>query len=370
VEDRIIRCSLLGLTASQLQTRFLENGLSSLDAKRVFPWIQAKSLQPFNVMTDVPRKVRGILAEKFSLDLPKCIALQQSVDGTKKALLEYINNDPSSDSLQNSYCNGIETVFIPEENRNTVCVSVQIGCAMGCKFCHTGTQPLVRNLTSSEIMAQIFFWKKIIEMPTSQENQAIIFSNHKPITNVVFMGMGEPLLNYEHVSCALQLLLGAKAHNFSRHKITVSTCGIVNEHLDNLSQFGVKLAISLHAADDITRSRIMPINHRYNIDCILAAAKQYLERSNTDYITFEYLLLSGINDTENDALQLAKLLGRIHCRVNLIVFNSWPGCNFSGSSRETVNHFSRTLLSRGIRTLIRKSRGSDILAACGQLRIQ
>jgi 23S rRNA (adenine2503-C2)-methyltransferase len=369
VEDRLMR-SLLGLTVSQLQTCFLENGLSRLDAKRVFPWIQAKSVLSFDAMTDVPQKTRAILAEKFSLDLPQCATLQKSVDGTQKALLEFDDGNHTDASSFNSHCNGIETVFIPEENRNTVCVSVQIGCAMGCKFCNTGTQSFTRNLTSSEIMAQIFFWKKIIESSAAPANQTINSDNPKPISNVVFMGMGEPLLNYEQLSDALQLLLDAKAHNFSRHKITVSTCGIVNECLDDLARFGVKLAISLHAPNDAIRSSIMPINHRYNIDCILTAAKRYLEHSNTDHITFEYLLLSGINDAEKDALQLAKLLRNIHCRVNLIVFNSWSGCGFSGSSREIANSFSRILLSKGIRTIIRKSRGSDILAACGQLKIQ
>ncbi|MDR1334854.1 MAG: 23S rRNA (adenine(2503)-C(2))-methyltransferase RlmN [Holosporaceae bacterium] len=372
----MIRHSLLGLTASQLQECFLENGLSRLDAKRVFPWIQIKSLLSFDAMTDIPKKTRIILQKKFSVDLPSCTALQESVDGTRKALLEFDNDNFIDDNVTESerkfYCNSIETVFIPDENRNTVCISTQIGCAMGCKFCNTGSQSFTRNLTASEIMAQIFFWKKNIEAFVSKKNQMIPSKNHRSISNVVFMGMGEPLLNYEQVSYALQLLLDTKAHNFSRHKITVSTCGIANKYLDNLADFGVKLAISLHAADDITRSSIMPINSSYNIDCLLKAAERYLERSNTDHITFEYLLLSGINDNEHAALQLSKLLNRarVWCRVNLIVFNSWPGCDFVSSCRDSADNFSRILLSRGIRTIIRKSRGSDILAACGQLKIQ
>lgn len=358
--------SLLGLTPSQLQACFLANDLSRLDAKRVFPWIHTKSLSSFDAMTDVPQKIRRIMEEKFSIDLPRCLALQQSIDGTQKALLKLNDSAPHADS--------IETVFIPDAGRNTVCLSTQMGCAMGCKFCNTGTQAFTRNLISSEIMAQFFFWEKIIaasKLPNiSDENANMMPYNHRHTTNIVFMGMGEPLLNYEHVSSTLQLLLDEKAHNFSRHKITVSTCGIINEHLDDLSRFGVRLAISLHAANDTTRSMIMPINNRYNIECVLGAARQYLKRSNTDHITFEYLLLSGVNDAKEDAQQLVKLLKNIRCRVNLILFNPWPGCSFSGSPPGVANSFSRILLSHGIRAIIRKSRGSDILAACGQLKIQ
>jgi 23S rRNA (adenine2503-C2)-methyltransferase len=334
--------SILGLPLDDLKKKFQENGLSDLDAKRVFPWIHARPLAlSFDDMSDVPKRVRAVLSQLFLLALPKCNNIRLSKDGTQKALLEF------DDSCT-------ETVFIPDENRNTVCVSSQIGCALGCKFCCTGTQGFSRNLSSSEIISQIFFWK----------------SMEKAITNVVFMGMGEPILNAQSLFYTLELLLSEKAHNFSRNKITVSTSGIADNSVLDLAKFGVKLAISLHAADDEKRSMLMPINKKYNLKSILAIAREYLKASNTDNVTFEYILLSGVNDSDEDAMNLVSLLRSFgaHCRVNLIMFNSWDGTSFAGSSKEKAHYFLRLLLSKGIRAIIRKSRGCDIMAACGQLK--
>ena len=333
------KIELLGLPLEKLKSVFAEIGLTPLDAKRVFPWIHVKLADSFEVMTDVPQKVRDILKQRCSIARPRCITEQKSTDGTRKALLEFSDN-----------CR-VETVFIPDENRNTVCVSSQVGCAMGCKFCHTGTQSFTRNLTSSEILAQIFFWK-----------------DKFPITNLVFMGMGEPLLNYENLFDALSLLLSEKAHNFSRNKITVSTCGIIDNAIDELAKFGVKLAISLHAPNDEIRNSIMPINRKYNIKTVLEAAKNYQIKSNTTHVTFEYLLLKNVNDSDENARELASLLRGIPSRVNLITFNSWPESKLQGSSKETVHRFLRILLAKDIRAIVRKSRGDDILAACGQLK--
>jgi 23S rRNA (adenine2503-C2)-methyltransferase len=347
------KINLLGFNSEYMKSLFIENGFSALDAKRVFPWIHVKLANSFDVMTDVPQKVRENLAHFFSVDRPCCKALQKSSDGTQKALLEFDDG------------NCVETVFIPEEKRNTICLSSQIGCAIGCKFCHTGTQTFVRNLTSSEIMAQVFFWKDMITAKNTSKDPA------SPITNIVFMGMGEPFLNKEHLCDSLDILLSEKAHNFSRQKITVSTSGIADETcIRELSKFGVKLAISLHAATDEKRSSLMPINKRYNIDAVMDIAKQYLTLSNTDHVTFEYLLLSNINESDEDALKLASLLRPIKDRskVNLIVFNNWNGSGFKGSSHDKAHNFLRILLSKGIRSIIRKSRGDDISAACGQLK--
>jgi 23S rRNA (adenine2503-C2)-methyltransferase len=331
------RKNILGFTIEQLKSEFAEAGLTNLDAKRVFPWIHIKSARSFDIMSDVPMKTRKFLEENYSVDIPVCATLQKSCDGTQKALLKLDDG------------NFIETVFIPEEKRSTVCVSSQIGCAIGCKFCYTGTQGFVRNLTSSEIISQILFW-------------------NRNITNVVFMGMGEPLLNFKNLSNVLELLLDRRIYNFSRNKITVSTSGIIESAVSDLAKFGVKLAISLHASDDETRSRIMPINNRYNIKMLVAAAREYQKAGNTDYITFEYLLLKGINDSDTDAAKLVKLLKSVPCKVNLIIFNEWPGSALIGSSRDHAHRFAGILLSKGIRTIIRKSRGEDILAACGQLK--
>ncbi|MDR0580733.1 MAG: 23S rRNA (adenine(2503)-C(2))-methyltransferase RlmN [Holosporaceae bacterium] len=333
------KINLLGFTLDQLKFEFLKNGLSVLDAKRVFPWIHAKLAASFDVMTDVPLETRKILEYTYSLARPRCLTLQKSSDRTCKALLEMSDG------------NLIETALIPEERRTTVCISTQIGCAMGCKFCHTGTQNFVRNLTSSEIISQIFFWK-----------------TEMTITNVVFMGMGEPLLNFKNLSSVLELLLNEKTHNFSRNKITVSTSGIVDDAIESLAKFGVKLAISLHAHTDEKRSFLMPINKKYNIKTLLEAARIYRKNSNTDYVTFEYLLLKDVNDANSDALVLARLLKSAPCKVNLIAFNGWPGAELTGSPEGRQNEFARILASNGIRVTVRKSKGKDILAACGQLK--
>lgn len=334
-----MQVNLLGFSLEQLKDFFRTIGLSNLDAKRVFPWIHVKLARSFENMSDVPQKVREILSEKCTLDRGECVVLKKSIDGTQKALLKFADG------------NCVETVLIPDEDRNTVCVSSQVGCAMGCKFCHTGTQKFTRNLSAHEIMSQIFFWKDAAS-----------------ISNIVFMGMGEPLLNFENLSTVLHLLLSEKAHNFSRNKITVSTSGIVESSILELAKFGVKLAISLHAPNDEKRNSIMPINRKYNIDKILVAAKKYLEQSNTDKVTFEYLLLKGLNDSVEDALELAKLLRKTPCKVNLIMYNDWPNSQFKRTSTQQANLFAQTLLKKGIRTIIRKSKGDDILAACGQLK--
>ncbi len=342
--------NLLGLPFENLKNIFLENGFSILDAKRVFPWIHIKLAKSFNEMSDLSKKTREALDNFFSIDRPQYIVMQESSDGTKKALLEFI------DGTQ------IETVFIPDEKRNTICISSQAGCALGCKFCHTGTQGFLRDLNSSEIMSQVFFWKDAVQE----------FEIQNPITNIVFMGMGEPLLNSQNILKSIELLLKEKSHNFSRNKITVSTSGIVDETLFKLSKFGVKLAVSLHASNDEKRSKLMPINQKYNISSILSASKKYLELSNTENVTFEYLLLSGVNDFDEDAFQLVRILRDFNkkCKVNLIVFNCWNGSELSGTTIEKAHHFLRVLLAKGIRATIRKTRGNDILAACGQLNIK
>lgn len=333
------KINLLGYAQEQLIELFEKNGLTKLDAKRVFPWIHVKMETSFDNMSDVPKAVRAVLNENFSLERGNCITLLKSKDGTQKALLEFSDG------------NRVETVLIPDEDRYTVCVSTQVGCAMGCKFCHTGTQRFTRNLTSSEIIAQIMFWK-----------------DNFPVTNLVFMGMGEPLLNFENLSDVLAILLSSKAHNFSRNKITVSTCGIVEEAFAKLAHFGVKLAISLHATTDEKRMKIMPIARKYSISQVLSAAKQYLRDSNTEKITFEYLLLKNVNDTDEDMRELAKIAHELPCKINLIVYNDWGGSTLCGSSIDCANRFVRNLLKQNIRTTIRKSKGQDIFAACGQLK--
>lgn len=344
------RKSLLGLPLEALKKVFLAEGFSVLDAKRVFPWVHNKLATSFEVMSDVPAAVCSALPYSFSLDRPKCEILQKSVDGTEKALLKFSDG------------NCIETVFIPDDHRNTICVSCQVGCPIGCKFCNTGTQRFCRNLDSSEIMAQVIYW--------TERRKELFPDIIHPITNIVFMGMGEPLLNAQNIFSCLELLLNEKTYNFSRNKITVSTSGVLNGSLEDLAKFGVKLAVSLHASNDELRSSLMPINNKYKIAEVLKAARKYLKESNTTHITFEYLLLDGINDSPQNAAELAQLLKSFgpHCRVNLIRFNDWNEAKLRATSPEKANEFSRILLSKGIRAIIRKARGNDILAACGQLK--
>ncbi|MDR0677700.1 MAG: 23S rRNA (adenine(2503)-C(2))-methyltransferase RlmN [Holosporaceae bacterium] len=332
--------SLLGLTLEQIKSEFVCHGFTVLDAKRVFPWIHSKRVESFDVMSDLPCNVREALKSTFSLDRPFCKSMQKSLDGTQKALLELEDG------------NSIETVLITSDKRTTVCLSSQVGCSIGCKFCRTGTQSSVRNLSSSEIMSQYFFW------------------NNSLITNVVFMGMGEPLLNYENVATTLELLLNKKIYNFSRNKITISTSGIIEDSIYDLAKFGVKLAISLHAPDNEKRSSLMPINKKYDIETLIKTAEKYRINSNTSHVTFEYLLLKDVNDSDADAFKLAKLLKGICCKVNLISFNQWYGSNFAESSPTRTKQFLHILLSNKIFATIRKSNGSDILAACGQLKTE
>ena len=331
--------NILGFSLPKLVEIFEQNGFSKLDAKRVFPWLHIKLAKTFDEMSDVPQKVRQELKEKFSISVGQCEILQKSADGTQKALLKLEDG------------NLIETVFIPEEKRNTICVSSQVGCAMGCKFCHTGTQGFIRNLSAAEIMSQVIFWKRKF-----------------PISNIVFMGMGEPLLNYENLSAALELLLAEKVHNFSRTKITVSTCGILEGQLQQLAKFGVKLAVSLHAPNDNIRSQLMPINRKYNIVALLPILKEYKKSSNTEYITFEYLLLKDVNDSAECAEELAKILKNFPAKVNLIPYNDWPDSKFHRSTQEIIDKFFSILFKHKIRVTTRKARGTDILAACGQLK--
>ena len=335
------KINLLGYRLEQLIELFQQMGLQKLDAKRVYPWIHVKRVKDFDVMSDVPLSVRDFCKEHFSLDRGKCVHRQISRDGTQKALLEMADGEK------------IETVLIPDDDRMTVCVSSQIGCAMGCKFCHTGTQSLVRNLSASEIVGQILFWQDQCD-----------------ITNIVFMGMGEPLMNFESVESALIILLSPQAHNYSRHRITISTSGIVNDSFLKLAELGVPLAISLHAPNDQKRNALMPINFRYPLKILLEAAKEYRRISNTKHITFEYLLLKDVNDSREDAIQLVRLLHGLACKVNLIRYNDWPMSRFARTSEDRVNAFAFELKKRGIMATVRQSKGDDIFAACGQLKTQ
>lgn len=330
-------------TQSSLITEFDELGFSKLDAKRVYPWIYKKRATSIEQMTDLPTKVREELPKYFCFSNLSCKKLITSSDGTMKALLELSDGET------------VENVLIKDGDRVTLCISTQIGCQMKCKFCNTGTQRFVRNLTCGELVGQYLYW---------------INEQKQNITNIVVMGMGEPFMNLENVSNWLDIMLDKNGFNMSRHRITVSTSGITDKILEFGEQYKVELAISLHAPNNAVRSQIMPINNAYPLEKLLSIVKQYPSVSNTDYITFEYLMLAGVNDSLEHAKELHKLVSYIKCKVNLIVYNEWPGDIFKGSDRETVERFQYYLKSKNIMCTIRKSKGKDILAACGQLKTE
>lgn len=329
---------------NSLVLKFQELGFSKLDAKRVYPWLYKKNCHDFSEMSDLPKQIRDSLCKLFNFELPKCVNLQTSIDGTQKALLEL--------------CDGqkIENVIIRDEKRVTLCMSTQVGCAMGCKFCNTGTQSLTRNLSVCELIGQVLFWNNFLE------------NTNEKITHIVVMGMGEPFSNYNNLCSWLKIMLDKNGLDFSRHKITVSTSGITDYLEDFAKKFQVQLAVSLHASNDQIRDRIMPINKAYNIGKILDSVKNYPQNSHTSYVTFEYLMLKNINDSIQNARELCKILSKINCRVNLIMFNEWNGCSFLRCDRGTVEEFQNEIKKHKIICTIRKSKGNDILAACGQLK--
>lgn len=336
--------NLYNYTFNKLIDEFIENGFSKLDAKRVYPWIYNKSVTSIDEMTDLPKHTRDILKQYFGLFDLQCEQLQRSSDGTIKALLRLSDGET------------IENVLINDNDRKTLCMSTQVGCKMACKFCNTGTQRFVRNLSCAELICQYMYWRKVLEHDGSK------------ITNIVIMGMGEPFMNIENLSDFLEIMLDKNGINMSRHRITVSTSGILDNLLEFGKRFKVELAVSLHAPNNHIRSQIMPINKKYSIEQLISAVKDYPKVSNTDYVTFEYLMLRDINDSVEHAKELCELVKRVKCKINLIMYNEWPGGIFSRSTEDKTLAFQNIIKNRGIMCTIRKSKGTDILAACGQLK--
>lgn len=329
---------LLGKTPTQIQKIVDELGLPKYTAKQIVDWIYRKRCLSIEAMSNLSKASREALAERYEVGLYAPEKEQVSTDGTKKYLFAVGEHF-------------VEVAYIPDHDRATLCVSTQAGCQMDCFFCVTGKQGFQKNLSVAEIA-----------------NQILSLPEFDTLSNIVFMGMGEPLLNSENLFESLSILLDKKTHNFSRNKITVSTCGIVEDQLYELAKFGVKLAVSLHAPNDEIRNSLMPINRKYGIEKILEATKKYHAESNTEKITFEYLLLNKVNDSAENAQQLIKLLRNFPAKVNLIVYNDWPNSIFKGTRRENASSFSMNLIKHGLRAVIRKSRGDDIFAACGQLK--
>ncbi len=345
---------LIGLNLAEMQAALAEHNLPSFRAKQVWHWIYQRGVRDFDSMANLPKDMRALLTEKYSIERPVVANEQRSEDGTIKWLLKL------SDGQM------VETVFIPEAKRGTLCVSSQVGCTLTCKFCHTGTQPLVRNLGSHEILQQIMHARDVLgEWPQSGEKQS---SEGRDLTNIVMMGMGEPLYNYDNVAKALKICMDADGLNISKRRITLSTSGVVPQIRQCGEELNVNLAISLHAANDELRSKIMPINNKYPLVELLEACRTYPGVSDIRRITFEYVMLKDVNDSDDQANELADVLYGIPCKINLIPFNPWAGSGFETSTESRVNSFARILERAGYDAPVRRPRGRDILAACGQLK--
>lgn len=341
--------NLLNFNAQQLTDFCVELGEKPFRAKQLLRWIYQSGVVNFAQMTDLAKGLREKLVERACVDLPMVNSDSIAADGTRKWLLSMGEH------------NAIETVFIPETTRGTLCVSSQVGCALACSFCSTGRQGFNRNLTVAEIIGQLWLANNALKTDIEQE------SNTRAVTNVVMMGMGEPLANFENVVTALDLMLDDRAYGLSRRRVTVSTSGLVPA-MDRLRErCPVALAVSLHAPNDDLRNELVPINKKYPIKELLAACQRYLQSAPRDFVTFEYVMLNGVNDHVEHAHELVKLVRDTPCKFNLIPFNSFIGSGYQRSSPENIRVFRDILMQAGLVTTVRKTRGDDIDAACGQL---
>ncbi len=338
--------NLLDFDPAQLTAWFAEHGEKPFRARQVLRWIYQTGEFDFDAMSDLAKSLREKLKEIACVEAPKVMREELSDDGTRKWLFDM------------GAGNAVETVYIPEADRGTLCVSTQAGCALECSFCSTGKQGFSRNLSTAEIVGQLWW--------ANRELGKDVDNNWK-ISNVVLMGMGEPLLNFDHTVSALRLMLDDHAYGLSRRRVTVSTSGIVPA-MDRLrDECPVALAVSLHAPNDALRDELVPINRKYPLRELLAACRRYLEKAPRDFITFEYVLLEGINDSAEQARELVRLVRDVPCKFNLIPFNPFPQTRYRRSKPEVIRRFCEVLMEAGIVATTRRTRGDDIAAACGQL---
>ena len=343
------KTNLLGLTKAEIKSLLNTINLPNFRASQIWNWIYRSGTVDFNEMTNISKDLRSLLSQNFNIWRPKISSTHQSQDGTIKWLLKLDDG------------NEVETVWIPDEERGTLCISSQVGCTLTCKFCHTGTQRLVRNLSSSEIVGQVMLaMDQLKDWPSASENRLL--------TSIVLMGMGEPLFNYENVKKALEIIMDHSGISLSRRRITLSTSGIVPEIKKCGDDLGVNLAISLHATNDNLRNELVPINKKYDIKQLLDAVRSYARISNSRRVTWEYVMLKGVNDTAQDAKNLVKLIKGIPSKINLIPFNEWPCSPYECSEEDSINNFAKIIMKAGYASPIRTPRGRDVMAACGQLK--
>lgn len=344
--------NLLDFDVDGLTAWFAQLGEKPFRARQVLRWMHRFGVDDFGQMTDVAKSLRAKLAELAEIRGPVPLRDSAAADGTRKWLLDVGSG------------NAVETVFIPEVNRGTLCISTQVGCALECSFCSTGKQGFNRNLTTAEIIGQLWHANRMLG---AVRQPGVGDSGERVISNVVLMGMGEPLANYDNVVAALKLMLDDNAYGLSRRRVTVSTAGMVPA-MDRLrTEVPVALAVSLHAPTDVLRDKLVPLNKKYPLDELMAACHRYLDNAPRDFITFEYVLLAGVNDSDADAHALLKRVGKVPCKFNLIPFNPFPGSDYRRPTAERVRRFQEILMQADIVATVRKTRGDDIDAACGQL---
>ncbi len=345
-----LRRNLVGLSRDELKGALAEAGLEAFRAQQIWHWIYWHGVTDFERMTNVAKKTRDRLNELFVIERPQIVTEQRSTDGTRKWLLRFPDG------------NEAETVNIPEEDRGSVCVSSQVGCTLTCSFCHTGTQPLVRNLTPDEIVGQFMVARDSYnEWPTPTLETRML-------SNIVMMGMGEPLYNFDNVVTALKIVMDDQGIALSRRRITLSTSGVVPMIPKVGEALDVNLAVSLHAVSDEVRDTLVPINRKWPIAELLKACADYPGARNSRRITFEYAMLKGVNDSDADARELVRILKPVHAKVNLIPFNPWPGAPYECSSNNRIHRFAEIVNDGGLSAPVRTPRGRDIHAASGQLK--
>ncbi|MDX2307858.1 MAG: 23S rRNA (adenine(2503)-C(2))-methyltransferase RlmN [Hyphomicrobium sp.] len=361
--------SLAGLTRERLSERLAAVGVPAkhlrMRVNQLWRWMYVTGATSFNAMTDVSKDLRATLERHYSLDRPEITSEQVSIDGTRKWLLRLPKRGHEAKAPE------IECVYIPEEDRGTLCISSQVGCTLTCTFCHTGTQRLVRNLEAEEIVAQFLVARdRIGDWPGAAPpaDGGLLPMGERKITNIVLMGMGEPLYNFDNVRDAMEVCSDGEGLSMSKRRITLSTSGVVPEIARWGEESGTNLAISLHAVRDDLRDELVPINRKYPLAELLEACREYPGASNARRITFEYVMLKGVNDSLAEARQLVKLLAGIHAKINLIPFNPWPGTKYECSDWETIEAFAEVVNKAGYASPVRTPRGRDILAACGQLK--
>ncbi len=337
-----MRANLLDFDAAALAAHFAGLGEKPFRARQVLRWVHQRRESEFARMSDLAKDLRAKLAATACVDAPRVVGDSTSADGTRKWLLKVDG------------ANAVDAVFIPETDRGTLCVSSQAGCVLDCAFCATGKQGFNRNLRTAEIVGQLWLANRLL-------------GGERPVSNVVLMGMGEPLLNLEHVLPALRLMLDDNAYGLSRRRVTVSTSGVI-PGMDRLrDECPVALAVSLHAPEDALRDRLVPVNRKYPIRDLLQACRRYLEKAPRDFVTFEYVMLEGVNDGDAEARALARIAQRVSCKFNLIPFNPFPAAGFRRSPPERIRRFAEILQRKGVTVTTRKTRGDAIDAACGQL---